>query len=98
MVVTEPVRGEFGEGELVGPAPALPGAPTIQMMQIAEANGIAELEPGSADYVDALSQAWLVAEETVMTEMGDPSFIQVPVEEMTDAPEQREHRSLSPRR
>lgn len=85
MVVTEPVRGEFGEGELVGPAPALPGAPTIQMMQIAEANGIAELEPGSADYVDTLSQAWLVAEETVMTEMGDPSFIQVPVEEMTDA-------------
>lgn len=85
VVVTEPVRGEFGERELIGPAPALPGAPTIQMMQIAEANGIAELEPGSADYVDTLSQAWLVAEETVMTEMGDPSFIQVPVEEMTDA-------------
>ena len=85
VIVTDPVRGEFGERELIGPPPALPGAPTIQMMQIAEANGIAELEPGSADYVDALSQAWLVAEESVMNDMGDPNFIQVPVEEMTDA-------------
>ena len=85
VIVTDPVRGEFGERELIGPPPALPGAPTIQMMQIAEANGIAELEPGSADYVDALSQAWLVAEESVMNDMGDPNFVQVPVEEMTDA-------------
>ncbi|GAA4832718.1 gamma-glutamyltransferase [Garicola koreensis] len=85
VIVTDPVRGQFGERELIGPPPSLPGAPTIQMMQIAEANGIADMTPGSADYVDTLSQAWLVAEETVMTELGDPNFIQVPVDEMTDA-------------
>src|SRR5699024_10183584 len=85
VIVTDPVSGEFGDRQLVGPPPALPGAPTIKMMQIAEANGIADMDPGSAAYVDTLSQAWLVAEETVMNELGDPNFIQVPVEEMTDA-------------
>ena len=84
VLVTDPVRGEFGDRELIGPPPSLPGAPMIQMMQIAEANGISEMEPGSADYVDTLSQAWLVAEESVLNDIGDPNFVQVPVDEMTD--------------
>lgn len=85
VLVTEPVRGEFGDRHLLGPPPALPGAPTIQMMQIAESNGIAELDPDSADYVDTLSQAWLEAEESMLNDVGDPNFVDVPVEEMTDA-------------
>lgn len=84
VLVTDPVRGEFGDRELIGPPPSLPGAPMIQMMQIAEANGISEMQPGSADYVDTLSQAWLVAEESVLNDVGDPNFVQVPVDEMTD--------------
>lgn len=84
VLVTDPVHGDFGDGELIGPPPSLPGAPMIQMMQIAEANGIADMDPGSADYVDTLSQAWLVAEESVLNDLGDPNFVQVPVEEMTN--------------
>lgn len=84
VLITDPVRGEFAGREVIAPPPSLPGAPMIQMLQIAEAQGIADMEPGSAEYVDTLSQAWLVAEESVMNDLGDPNFVQVPVEEMID--------------
>lgn len=84
VITTAPVTGSFGEHEVIGPPPSLPGAPTIQMLQIAEANGISELSPDSAEYVDILSQAWLEAEESVLTSLGDPNFVQVPVDEMID--------------
>ncbi|WP_162320703.1 gamma-glutamyltransferase [Nesterenkonia haasae] len=84
VVAAEPVRGDFGEYELLGAAPALPGAPMIQMLQIAEAQGITDMDPGSAEYVDTLSRAWLVAEDSVLTQLGDPDFVSVPVEELTD--------------
>lgn len=84
VLITDPVRGEFGDRELLGPPPSLPGAPMIQMMQIAEANGVAGMEPESAEFIDTLSQAWLIAEETVFNDMGDPNYVQVPVEEMTN--------------
>ncbi len=86
VVVSEPARGEFGDYELLAAAPSLPGPAMIQMLQIAEANGIAEMDPESAEYVDTLSEAWLVAEETVFNDLGDPAYVQVP-EEITDAEE-----------
>nr|WP_223881373.1 gamma-glutamyltransferase [Nesterenkonia ebinurensis] len=85
VIVTEPVTGSFGDYEILGPPPALPGAPMIQMLQVAEANGIADMDPASAEYIDTLSQAWLIAEESVFTQLGDPNFVDVPVDEMTDA-------------
>ena len=84
VAVAEPSRGEFGDYELLAAAPSLPGSAMIQMMQIAEAQGIAEMDPTSAEYVDLLSESWLVAEETVFSDLGDPSFIEVP-EGITDA-------------
>ncbi|GAA1452124.1 gamma-glutamyltransferase [Nesterenkonia lacusekhoensis] len=84
VAVAEPSRGEFGDYELLAAAPSLPGPAMIQMMQIAEAQGIAEMDPTSAEYVDLLSESWLVAEETVFSDLGDPSFIEVP-EGITDA-------------
>lgn len=83
VVVSEPSRGEFGDHELLAAAPSLPGPAMIQMLQIAEAGGIAELDPSSAEYVDLLSEAWLVAEETVFTDIGDPAYVEVP-EDITD--------------
>ncbi len=68
---------------MLAAAPSLPGPAMIQMLQIAEAGGIAELDPSSAEYVDLLSEAWLVAEETVFTDIGDPAYVEVP-EDITD--------------
>ena len=85
VTASEPVSGEFGDYEVLAAAPALPGPALVQLLQIAESQGIAELEPGSAEYIQTLSEAWLVAEETVLTEIGDPAFVEVPVEEITDA-------------
>ncbi|MGJ9371739.1 gamma-glutamyltransferase [Nesterenkonia sp. CF4.4] len=84
VTASEPVSGEFGDYEILAAAPALPGPALVQLLQIAESQGIAELEPGSVEYIQTLSEAWLVAEETVLTEIGDPAFVEVPVEEITD--------------
>lgn len=84
VTASEPVSGEFGDYQILAAAPALPGPALVQLLQIAESQGIAELEPGSAEYIQTLSEAWLIAEETVLTEIGDPAFVQVPVEEITD--------------
>ncbi|EXF25040.1 hypothetical protein BG28_02595 [Nesterenkonia sp. AN1] len=84
VTASEPVSGEFGDYEVLAAAPALPGPALVQLLQIAEGQGIAELEPGSAEYIETLSEAWLIAEETVFTEIGDPAFVEVPVEEITD--------------
>lgn len=85
VVLDKPVAGSFGEYQILAPAPSLPGPAMVQMLQIAEAHGIAETEPGTAEYIDLLSDAWLVAEETVYSEIGDPAFVDVPVERLTDA-------------
>ncbi|MFB0836160.1 gamma-glutamyltransferase [Arthrobacter halodurans] len=81
----EPARGAFGEYDVVSAAPALPGAALVQMLQIAEELGAGSAEPGSADYVDRISRAWTVADASVTEEFGDPRFVDVPVDRLTDA-------------
>lgn len=82
--VSEPSAGAFGEYEVLSAAPALPGPALIQMLQVAEAAGAGQTSPESAEYVTLLSDAWQVARETTTTMLGDPAFIDVPVEELTD--------------
>jgi gamma-glutamyltranspeptidase/glutathione hydrolase len=80
----DPARGPVGEFEVVSAAPPLVGATLIQQLQVAQAAGIADTEPGSADYVDIASRSWLVADRSVATVLGDPDFVDVPVAELTD--------------
>lgn len=82
---SEPPRGRVGDYTMLSGAPALPGAAIIQMVQIAEAAGIAEVDPTSADFVEIQSRAWHVADESVQAFFGDPDFVDVPVERLTDA-------------
>ena len=82
---TEPVGGSVGDHTLVSAAPPLPGAGVVQFLQVAEALGVAEEEPGSAEYVDAMATAWQVAEAGVRESLGDPAFVDVPVDRLTDA-------------
>lgn len=85
--VSEPAAGPVGGLTMLSGAPAVPGAAIIQMLQIAQAAGIAEVEPDSPEYVDLLSRAWQVADTSVQRHFGDPRFVDVPVERLTD-PEQ----------
>ncbi|MDI3331323.1 MAG: gamma-glutamyltransferase [Micrococcus sp.] len=80
----DPVGGEFGDYEVLSAAPPLPGAALIQQLQVAEALGIGEHEPGTAGYVDRLSEAWIAAEGSVTHFLGDPDFVDVPVDQLTD--------------
>lgn len=80
VVDTQPVAGEVGDQVLASATPPLPGGPLIDMMQDAEAGGIAEMDPWSADYVETLSSAWLDAEQTIFTDLGDPAFVDPPAE------------------
>lgn len=80
----EPARGPVGDYVMLSGAPALPGAAIIQMVQVAEAAGIGALDPASADFVELQSRAWQVADESVQTWFGDPDFVDVPVDELTD--------------
>ncbi|MET1035890.1 MAG: gamma-glutamyltransferase [Arthrobacter sp.] len=79
-----PVRGAFGDYEVVSVAPALPGAALVQMLQIAEALDVEAAEPGSARYVDRLAAAWEIADAGVTRHFGDPRFVDVPVGRLTD--------------
>ncbi|GAA1657126.1 gamma-glutamyltranspeptidase [Citricoccus zhacaiensis] len=83
-VTTEPVSGPVGDYEYVSAAPPLPGAAVVQFLQVAEALGVAEAEPGSAEYVDAMAAAWQVSDASVTESFGDPAFVDVPVDRLTD--------------
>ncbi|WP_151523935.1 gamma-glutamyltransferase [Serinicoccus kebangsaanensis] len=82
----DPVRGDLGAYSLLASRPALPGAAMIQMLQTLESGGIEDVDPDSADYVRQVSDAWLQAEETVRTRLGDPRFVDVPVDDIVAAP------------
>ena len=84
VATSEPVMGEFGEYQVVSAPPPLPGAALIQMLQIAEADGVESMAADSAEYIDAQSRAWSAAEETILNDLGDPVAVDVPVEELTD--------------
>lgn len=80
----EPPQGPVGDYQVVSSAPALPGAPLIQMLQVLEAEGIAGVDPNSAEYVAQVSQAWALAEDSARTHLGDLAFTEVPVAELVD--------------
>ncbi|MFC0247315.1 MULTISPECIES: gamma-glutamyltransferase [Citricoccus] len=79
-----PVGGVVGDYEVLSAAPPLPGAALVQQLQLAEALGIDGHEPGSPGYVDRLSEAWIAAEGSVKHLIGDPDFVDVPVDRITD--------------
>jgi gamma-glutamyltranspeptidase / glutathione hydrolase len=79
-----PARGDFGEYEVIAPAPALPGPAFVQQLQIAEALGVGDLDVESADYLHRMMMAWRIADTSISEQLGDPAFVDVPVDELTD--------------
>lgn len=82
--VRSPPQGAVGDYQVLSTAPALSGAALIQLLQVAQAAGAGEVEAGSADFVDLLTHAWVVADDSIQTVLGDPNFVDVPVGELTD--------------
>lgn len=79
-----PAAGRLGDVTLLSGAPALPGGAIIQMCQIAEALGAADVPGDSAEFIDMQSRGWQVAERSVHRWFGDPDFVRVPIGEVTD--------------
>jgi gamma-glutamyltranspeptidase / glutathione hydrolase len=79
-----PSRGAFGSYDVVAPAPALPGPTFVQQLQIAEAAGVGEVAPGTADHLHRLLMAWRIADASITDNLGDPAFVDVPVDALTD--------------
>src|SRR5699024_5170572 len=65
-------------------APGLAGVALIQLLQVAEANGLSEKPAGGSAYIDTLTDAWLVADHSMDTVVGDPNFVDVPVDQLTN--------------
>lgn len=84
VVSGEPARGQVGDHEVLGPMPPLPGAPLIQMFQVAHALDTGGTEPGSVEFIERISRAWEIADESTGSVLGDPAFVDVPVAELTD--------------
>ena len=84
--VTEapPATGPFAGYQVHSAAPPLAGAALIGLLQAAESLGVEELEPGSADYIHAVGMSWRAAEQRLNWNVGDPSFVDVPLDELTD--------------
>ncbi|USQ79103.1 gamma-glutamyltransferase [Ornithinimicrobium faecis] len=82
--VRDPVRGAIRGHVVMAAAPATAGVALVQLLQVAEANGLDHTKPGTSAYIDTLSDAWLVADESMDTVVGDPNFVDVPIKKLTD--------------
>lgn len=54
------------------------------MAQIAEALGIGDVDGDSPEFIDLQSRGWQVAERSVHRWFGDPDFVTVPLDRITD--------------
>ncbi len=81
---SSPAEGRLGDHTFLSGAPALPGGAIIQMAQVAEALGIGEVDGDSAEFIDLQSRGWQVAERSVHRWFGDPDFVDVPLDRITD--------------
>jgi len=73
VMEVEPSVGRIAGYELLGGGAPVAGPTVVQLLQIAEARGIADLEPDSADAIHVLAQAWRQANAQRIDAIGDPS-------------------------
>ncbi|TVP85989.1 MAG: hypothetical protein EA344_04220 [Alkalicoccus sp.] len=80
----DPVTGKAFGYEVIGAAPPLPGMSVIQMLQLMEEQGMGEKDRKSTEFIHATSMAWRLAFQFLETEAGDPHFVDVSAEDITD--------------
>lgn len=84
VLEVEPSRGRFAGYELVGGGAPVASPTVVQLLQIAEARGIADLDPDSADAIHVLAQAWRQANAQRVQDIGDPSVEEVDLAALLD--------------
>jgi gamma-glutamyltranspeptidase/glutathione hydrolase len=83
-VVREPARGTYrGYDIITMPPPSSGGIHVIQMLNILENFPVAELGAGGADNIHLLTEAARLAYADRSEYLGDPDFVDVPVEWLT---------------
>lgn len=83
----DPSVGTYEGYDIIGAAPPLPGISVIQMLQMLEEKGSMEAGRDSTDFIHDTAMSWRLASQFIETDYGDPNFVDVPVDELTD-PEQ----------
>lgn len=92
-----PASGSFAGYQVHAAAPPLPGAALVQMLQVAEALGVEDQALDSADLVHTIAMAWRLADRSIASHLGDPAFVDVPVDELTDPARNAEMAATIPR-
>ncbi|MDZ5781903.1 gamma-glutamyltransferase family protein [Marinococcus luteus] len=83
----DPSVGTYAGYDIIGAAPPLPGISVIQMLQMLEERDSMEAGRDSTDFIHDTAMSWRLASQFIETDYGDPNFVDVPVDELTD-PEQ----------
>jgi gamma-glutamyltranspeptidase / glutathione hydrolase len=82
VVEVEPSRGTFAGYELLSGGAPVAGPAVIQLLQIAEALGVAELDLQEADGFHVMAQAWRLANADRVDHVGDPTIEDVDLDEL----------------
>ena len=82
VVETPVATGELGDYEVLSGGPPVSGPTLVEHLQIAEAGGIADLEPGSAEHTHLFAQAFRIAYADRTNFITDPVVEDVPLEEL----------------
>lgn len=80
----DPSIGTYAGYDIIGAAPPLPGISVIQMLQMLEEKGSMEAGRDSTDFIHDTAMSWRLASQFIETDYGDPNFVDVPVDELTD--------------
>lgn len=84
-VEREPVRGEFGDYQVVSaPPPSSGGIHILQILNILEGYDLAAMGHNSAAYLHRLTEAMKFAFADRSEYLGDPDFVDVPVQQLVD--------------
>ncbi|MDX6152549.1 gamma-glutamyltransferase family protein [Marinococcus sp. PL1-022] len=80
----DPSVGTYEGYDIIGAAPPLPGISVIQMLQMLEERDSMEAGRDSTDFIHDTAMSWRLASQFIETDYGDPNFVDVPVDRLTD--------------
>jgi gamma-glutamyltranspeptidase / glutathione hydrolase len=84
VVEVEPATGRLGDYDVIGSGAPTSGPTVVQLLHIAEALGVADLDPDGPEYHHAVAQAWRLALADRTEHVSDPTHADVPVDGLLD--------------
>ncbi|MBM7570750.1 gamma-glutamyltransferase [Aquibacillus albus] len=83
--VEAPLKGSFSGYNVFAPQPPTGGIMLIQTLQMAEALGVKNIDVESAEYIHLIGEISRRSYQDRLEHVGDPAFVQVPVEKIIDS-------------